>query len=113
MKGLAEFKKTIRFKRNKYSYFSISEFSKKTGIQIEKIPFSIRILLENLIRNSQGIPEEIIDSLKKWDGKIKFQKEIPFYPSRVLLQDFTGVPLILDLAAMRNKMKEMGKDPKK
>ncbi len=113
MKGLTEFKKTIRFKRNKYSYFSISEFSKKTGIQIEKIPFSIRILLENLIRNSREIPEEIIDSLKKWDGKIKFQKEIPFYPSRVLLQDFTGVPLILDLAAMRNKMKEMGKDPKK
>lgn len=108
-----EFKKVLRFKKNKYNYFSIPEFSKKANIKIEKLPFSIRVLLENLIRNCEKIDEEIIESLLKWDGKIKFQKEIPFYPSRVLLQDFTGVPLILDLAAMRNKMKEMGKDPKK
>ena len=113
MKGLREFKKTIKFKKNRYIYFSIFDFSKKTGIPIEKLPFSIRILLENLIRNSKKVDEEIIEFLMKWDGKIRFQKEIPFYPSRVLLQDFTGVPLILDLAAMRNKMKEMEKDPKK
>jgi aconitate hydratase len=115
MKGLREFKKSLRIKGKKFFYFSISDFSKKFNFDISKLPFSLRVLLENLLRNYDGkeINEEILSYFSKYDGKKRFEKEFPFYPSRVLLQDFTGVPLVVDLAAMRNKMKEMGKDPKR
>jgi aconitate hydratase len=81
----------------------------------ERLPFSLKILLENLLRTEDGINVRADDiaALAQWDAKAEPNKEIAFTPARVLLQDFTGVPAIVDLAAMRDAMKKMGGDPAK
>src|SRR5579863_2003331 len=85
----------------------------KQGISTKHLPFSLRILLENLLRTEDGrnVRKEEIRALANWNSKSKPDKEIAFTPSRVLLQDFTGVPCIVDLAAMRDAMKTLGGDP--
>src|SRR5207245_1525264 len=85
----------------------------KQGISTRHLPFSLRILLENLLRTEDGrnVKAEDIRALASWNGKSKPEKEIAFTPSRVLMQDFTGVPAIVDLAAMRDAMKKLGGDP--
>ncbi len=85
----------------------------KQGISTRHLPFSLRILLENLLRTEDGrnVKAEDIRALASWSGKSKPEKEIAFTPSRVLMQDFTGVPAVVDLAAMRDAMKELGGDP--
>jgi aconitate hydratase len=85
----------------------------KQGISTTHLPFSLRILLENLLRTEDGhnVTREEIRALAAWDAKSHPDKEIAFTPSRVLLQDFTGVPCVVDLAAMRDAMKELGGDP--
>ncbi|MHA1256407.1 MAG: aconitase family protein, partial [Promethearchaeota archaeon] len=82
---------------------------------IDKIPFSLRILLENVIRNLDGevVTEENFRALATWVPNQKEKKEIPYIPSRVLLQDFTGVPAVVDLAALRSAIKRAGRDPDK
>src|SRR5256885_3018708 len=87
----------------------------KQGISTTHLPFSLRILLENLLRTEDGrnVKAEDIRALASWNGKTKSEKEIAFTPSRVLMQDFTGVPAVVDLAAMRDAMKMLGGDPKK
>src|SRR3984957_18189979 len=80
-----------------------------------RLPYSLKVLLENLLRTEDGVtvqPKDI-QALPSWDPKAKPDKEIAFTPARVLLQDFTGVPSVVDLAAMRDAMKRMGGDPKK
>jgi aconitate hydratase len=80
-----------------------------------RLPYSLKILLENLLRTEDGLavrPQDI-EALANWDAKAPPSKEIAFTPSRVLLQDFTGVPAVVDLAAMRDAMKRMGGDPRK
>ncbi|MBM4067739.1 MAG: aconitate hydratase AcnA [Planctomycetes bacterium] len=81
----------------------------------ERLPFSLKILLENLLRTEDGLNvlARDISALAKWDARAEPSKEIAFTPARVLLQDFTGVPAIVDLAAMRDAMKKMGGDPRK
>src|SRR5207237_6708451 len=83
--------------------------------QAERLPFSLKILLENLLRMEDGsnVRAEDIAALAQWDAQAEPSREIAFMPSRVLLQDFTGVPAVVDLAAMRDAMKKMGGDPKK
>jgi len=85
----------------------------KQGISTTHLPFSLRILLENLLRTEDGgnVTQEEVRALASWNSKSKPDKEIAFTPSRVLLQDFTGVPCIVDLAAMRDAMKQLGGDP--
>jgi aconitate hydratase len=85
----------------------------KQGISTQHLPFSLRILLENLLRTEDGrnVKAEDIRALASWNGKTKSQKEIAFTPSRVLMQDFTGVPAVVDLAAMRDAMKKLGGNP--
>jgi aconitate hydratase len=86
----------------------------KQGISTQHLPFSLRILLENLLRTEDGrnvTPDEI-RALAAWNKSSKPEKEIAFTPSRVLLQDFTGVPAVVDLAAMRDAMKRLGGDAK-
>jgi aconitate hydratase len=85
----------------------------KAGISIKHLPFSLRILLENLLRTEDGrnVTKEEVRALANWNSKSKPDKEIAFTPSRVLLQDFTGVPCVVDLAAMRDAMKQLGGDP--
>src|SRR5438128_1871238 len=81
--------------------------------QAQRLPFSLKILLENLLRTEDGVNVRADDvaALAQWDAKAEPTKEIAFTPARVLLQDFTGVPAIVDLAAMRDAMRQLGGDP--
>ena len=81
----------------------------------EKLPYSLKILLENLLRNEDGITvtRDDIQALSKWDPQAQPTTEIAFRPARVLMQDFTGVPAVVDLAAMRDAMQTLGGDPDK
>jgi aconitate hydratase len=83
------------------------------GVNLARLPFSLRILLENLLRTENGRSVTAADvlALANWDAKAEPDKEVAFTPARVLLQDFTGVPCVVDLAAMRDAMAEMGGDP--
>jgi aconitate hydratase len=83
--------------------------------RVNQLPFSLKILLENLLRCQDGLTVRLedIEALANWDAKAQPSKEIAFMPARVLLQDFTGVPAVVDLAAMRDAMKKMGGDPKR
>jgi aconitate hydratase len=80
---------------------------------VARLPFSLKVLLENLLRNEDGVGvrREDIEALATWDAKAEPSKEIAFTPARVVMQDFTGVPAIVDLAAMRDAMAAMGGDP--
>jgi aconitate hydratase len=82
---------------------------------VARLPFSLKVLLENLLRNEDGVSvrKEDIEALASWDHKAEPSKEIAFTPARVLLQDFTGVPCVVDLAAMRDAMADLGGDPAK
>jgi aconitate hydratase len=86
----------------------------RQGISTKHLPYSLRILLENLLRTEDGrnVTREEVRALAAWNSKSKPDKEIAFTPSRVLLQDFTGVPAVVDLAAMRDAMQRLGGDPK-
>jgi aconitase A len=83
--------------------------------QTARLPYSLRVLLENLLRNENhlSVDHEDIEALARWDSRAQPSKEIAFTPSRVLLQDFTGVPAVVDLAAMRDAMQRLGGDPGK
>ncbi len=84
----------------------------KAGANVERLPLSLRVLLENLLRHEDGrvVKREHIDALLNWDPKAAPSQEIAFHPGRVLLQDFTGVPAVVDLAAMREAFAKMGGD---
>ncbi|MGB5816778.1 MAG: aconitate hydratase AcnA [Thermoanaerobaculia bacterium] len=87
----------------------------KQGWNLGRLPFSLRILLENLLRREDGeaVTAEDIEAVANWDPHAAPSQEIAFMPARVLLQDFTGVPAVVDLAAMRDAMRTMGGEPKK
>ncbi len=96
-------------------YYAIPELGKCLGIDVSRLPVSIRIVLESVLRNCDGlkITEEHVRQLASWKPNEERTNEIPFVVSRVVLQDFTGVPLLVDLAAMRNVAARLGKNPKK
>jgi len=96
-----------------YKYYSLKKIAEKHDIS--RLPFSLKILLENLLRNEDGVDVTVcdIEALCNWDAKAKPATEIAFTPSRVVLQDFTGVPAVVDLAAMRDAMKALGGDVQK
>src|SRR5579863_7240323 len=104
---------TLRVGNHDYEIFRLDALDKQ-GISTGHLPFSLRILLENLLRTEDGrnVTKDDIRALATWNAKSKPAKEIAFTPSRVLLQDFTGVPCVVDLAAMRDAMKHLGGDPK-
>jgi len=97
-----------------YTIFRLSALEKILP-EAKRLPFSLKILLENLLRTEDGdsVRNADIEALARWDPSKDPDKEIAFTPSRVLLQDFTGVPCVVDLAAMRDAMAKMGGDPKK
>jgi aconitate hydratase len=97
-----------------YEIFRLSALERK-GISLTRLPFSLRILLENLLRHEDGksVTAGDIEFLAKWDPKAEPSREISWMPARVLMQDFTGVPAVVDLAAMRDAMKVLGGDPQK
>src|SRR5579864_6563211 len=86
-----------------------------SGVNLSRLPFSLRILLENLLRHEDGrtVTSDDIKFLASWDPKAEPSREIAYMPARVLMQDFTGVPAIVDLAAMRDAMRALGGDPEK
>lgn len=95
--------------------YDIIRFGKKAGIKTDTLPFSIKILVENLLRKLDGhvVNEKDLFNIAHWKKSYDAPVEIPFHPARVLMQDFTGVPAVVDLAAMRDAVKNLGADPKK
>jgi aconitate hydratase len=98
-----------------YTIFRLAALDQSSGGNAAKLPFSLKILLENLLRNEDEafVKKADIDAMARWDVGGKEEKEIAFRTSRVLLQDFTGVPAVVDLAAMRDAMKALGADPQR
>ncbi|MXW43740.1 MAG: aconitate hydratase AcnA [Candidatus Dadabacteria bacterium] len=96
-----------------YKIYSLEKLESCYGVSISRLPFSIRILLENVLRNFDGktVTEQHVESLANWDPSNTEAKEIPYNPARVILQDFTGVPCVVDLAAMRSVVEKKGGDP--
>ncbi|MGG3509356.1 aconitate hydratase AcnA [Paenibacillus lautus] len=97
-----------------YRYFSLQALEEQGYGNVSKLPFSIRVLLEAAVRQFDGraITEDHVKLLSKWNEGRDNNKEIPFIPARIVLQDFTGVPVVVDLAAMRDTVKKSGGDPK-
>jgi len=98
-----------------YAYYSLP-VAEKNGLKgISRLPFSMKVLLENLLRNEDGrsVSKEDIQAVAQWLKTKTSEREIAFRPARVLMQDFTGVPAVVDLAAMRDAMEHLGGDPKK
>jgi aconitate hydratase len=96
-----------------HKFYSLPELE-KAGFAIKKLPVSIRLVLESLLRNADGkrVSEQAIRDLAGWQPKSPRTEEIPFVVARIVLQDFTGVPLLVDLAAMRSAVARIGKNPK-
>jgi len=96
-------------------FYSLPALGKALGVDVQRLPVSIRIVLESVLRNCDGqkVTEEHIRQLAAWQANAKREDEIPFVVARVVLQDFTGVPLLADIAAMRSVADRMGKDPKR
>jgi aconitate hydratase len=106
-------KATLTIGDREYEIFRLDALQPQ--YDVARLPFSLKVLLENLLRNEDGesIRRQDIEALAKWDAKAQPRDEISFTPARVLMQDFTGVPAVVDLAAMRDAMREMGGDPSK
>jgi aconitate hydratase len=105
---------SLRVGDRDYTIFRLDAVA-RSHPRVARLPFSLKILLENLLRCQDGLtvcPEDV-EALANWDSKAQPSKEIAFMPARVLLQDFTGVPAVVDLAAMRDAMKKMGGEPTK
>ncbi len=98
------------------SYFRLKALAEGSAkVNLTRLPYSLRILLENLLRHEDGrtVTADDINFLANWDAKAEPSREIAFMPARVLMQDFTGVPAIVDLAAMRDAMRALGGNPEK
>jgi aconitate hydratase len=110
----SETKKTIRVAGKEFTIFSFEKLSTLGLGDSTRLPTSLKILLENLIRQEDGfkVKQADIEAVINWDPKATQDKEIAFMPARVLLQDFTGVPAIVDLASMRQAVARMKKDPR-
>ncbi|MBB4041369.1 aconitate hydratase [Microvirga flocculans] len=109
-------RQTLKVGDKTYTYYSLVE-AEKNGLKgVSKLPFSMKVLLENLLRYEDGrtVTKADIQAVAEWlNNKGKDEKEIAYRPARVLMQDFTGVPAVVDLAAMRDAMKNLGGDPRK
>lgn len=111
--GLEKNRSSLKVGDKTYQYYDLKKVASEE--QLKKLPYSQKILLENLLRfqDDLNITQAHIDAIVNWDPKAKPEIEISFTPSRVVLQDFTGVPAVVDLAAMRDAMKNLGGDVSK
>jgi aconitate hydratase len=98
-----------------YKAFSLKKLAEATGKDVKRLPYSIRVLAENQLRNIDNykVKEDDVFHVLNWEAKAKSRPEIPHMPARVVMQDFTGVPAVVDLAAMRQAFKDAGGDPDK
>ncbi|MFG6115004.1 aconitate hydratase AcnA [Halobacillus sp. MO56] len=108
-------KKQFELNGKSYNYYQLKALEDAGLGKVSRLPFSIRILLESLLRQHDGrvIKDEHVESLAKWGTKDAKGEDVPFKPSRVILQDFTGVPAVVDLASLRKAMVDMGGSPEK
>src|SRR5580700_5212201 len=107
--------KPLKVGSKTYAYYSLAA-AEKNGLKgISRLPFTLKILLENLLRNEDGrsVAKEDLQAIAQWLKTKTSDREVAFRPARVLMQDFTGVPAVVDLAAMRDSMKMLGGDPKR
>jgi aconitate hydratase len=104
---------TLRLGDKNYRFYSLAKFGQKHDIK--RLPYSMKIVLENLLRFEDGlnITMKEVEAVANWDAKAEPDTEISFMPARVVLQDFTGVPCVVDLAAMRDAVTKLGGNPKK
>ena len=105
-------RRTLNVGEKEYDYYSLSEVEKKLG-DISRLPYSMKVLLENLLRYEDGVTvsTDDIKAIIDWQKEKRMNREIQYRPARVLMQDFTGVPAVVDLAAMRNAVQELGGNP--
>src|SRR5688572_23378402 len=105
----------LRIGADVFQYYSLPALEKAGFPGVARLPYSMKILLENLLRREDNafVKADDIRALAEWDAKANVEKEISFMPARVLLQDFTGVPCVVDLAAMRDAIILLGGNPDK
>ncbi len=108
--GKNKFLSTLKTAKGNVAFYDLSKLSKAGGLDATGLPFSIKVLLENALRNwdDKSVVWEDIVRIARWGGQDSRASEMAFYPGRVILQDFTGVPCVVDLAAMRSAMKRLG-----
>jgi len=109
-------RRTLTVDGKSYDYFSLDAAAKAGGLgDVSRLPFSLKVLLENLVRleNGRTVTVDDIKALGAWLDNKSSDREIAFRPARVLMQDLTGVPAVVDLAAMRQAMVDLGGDPRK
>jgi aconitate hydratase len=106
---------TLHTSHGSYVYYRLDQLEKDSLTKLDKLPFSIRVMLEGLLRqcDDKEITQEDVRNLAAWKPNTKNRPSMPFRPGRVVMQDFTGVPAVVDLAAMRSAMARLGGDPKK
>ncbi len=106
---------TLNTAKGEATIYRLNKLTEKGVGHVDKLPFSIKVLLENALRNLDNfqVNEEAVQNLANWEAKAPKQVEIPFKPARVILQDFTGVACVVDLAALRSAMVRMNGEPKK
>ncbi|MFN8573433.1 MAG: aconitate hydratase AcnA [Gemmatimonadaceae bacterium] len=106
---------TLDVAGTRYTIFRLNALTAIDANRVDRLPFSLKILLENLLRGEDGafVKREDVEAMARWDVRAKVEKEIAFRTSRVLLQDFTGVPCVVDLAAMRDAIVALGGDAKR
>ncbi|MDJ0970769.1 MAG: aconitate hydratase AcnA, partial [Kiloniellales bacterium] len=107
-------RRTLSVGGNDYDYYSLKAAEEAGLGDLSRLPFSLKVLLENLLRHEDGrsVTVEDIEALAGWTKERRANREIAYRPARVLMQDFTGVPAVVDLASMRNAMEELGGDPR-
>ena len=105
--------KNLAVNGKNYNYYDITLLQKNNLANIERLPFSIRILVENLLRKRDDnvVKQKDLLAIANWQQHYDSPVEIPYHPARVLMQDFTGVPAVVDLAAMRDAVRDLGGDP--
>ena len=110
-----EYLSQIKTRKGTYTFFDITRLEKNGIADIKRLPYSIKILVENLLRKLDGqiVRAEDLKGIARWQKHYEVPQEIPYHPARVLMQDFTGVPAVVDLAAMRDAVKDLGGDPQK
>lgn len=112
-KHLYDAKKSFELNGKRYHYYRLKSIEEAGVANVSRLPYSIKVLLESVLRQVDGkvIKKEHVDNLAKWGSEESKDAEVPFKPSRVILQDFTGVPAVVDLASLRKAVHDMGGDP--
>ena len=110
-----DYLRDIKVGSDNFAVFDLFQLQEKGMAQIDRLPFSIRILVENLLRKMDGrvVTADDLKKIAGWQKKYEAPVEIPHHPARVLMQDFTGVPAVVDLAAMRDAVGALGGDPRR